>query len=81
MPYAVCCAILGVSISWLYKWLDRPATARQRRRAELDAEVLKMFKASKLMYGSPRILADLVGAGQRTFYRMPYAGVLRETPH
>jgi hypothetical protein len=33
------------------------------------------------MYGSPRILADLVGAGQRTFYRMPYAGVLRETPH
>jgi hypothetical protein len=33
------------------------------------------------MYGSPRILADLVRAGQRTFYRMPYAGVLRETPH
>jgi putative transposase len=46
VPYAVCCAILGVSVSWLYKWLDRPATPRQRRRAELDAEVLRMFKAS-----------------------------------
>ena len=24
VPYAVCCAILGISISWLYKWLARP---------------------------------------------------------
>ena len=54
VPYAVCCAILGISISWLYKWLERPATPRQRRRAELDAEVLKMFTASKRSYGSPR---------------------------
>ena len=63
VPYAVCCVILGVSTSWLYKWLDRPATARQRRRGELDAEVGKMFKASKCTYGSPRIHADLLEAG------------------
>ena len=63
VPYAVCCAILGVSVSWLYKWVDRPATARQRRRAALDAEVLKMFKASKRTYGSPRIHVDLLEAG------------------
>jgi len=63
VPYVVCCAILGVSISWLYKWLDPPATPRQRRRAELDAEVLRMFTASKRTYGSPRIHADLVEAG------------------
>jgi len=63
VPYAVCCAILGVSSSWAYKWLDRPPTARQQRRGELDAEVLKMFKASKGTYGSPRIHADLVAAG------------------
>jgi hypothetical protein len=63
VPHAVCCVILGVSVSWLYKWLDRPATARQRRRGELDAEVLKMFKASKRTYGSPRIHADLLEAG------------------
>jgi putative transposase len=32
VPYAVCCAILGVSQSWFYKWLNRPATAGQLRR-------------------------------------------------
>src|SRR4051812_32140269 len=63
VPYAVCCVILGVSTSWFYTWLDRPATARQRRRGELDAEVLKMFKASKRSYCSPRIHADLLEAG------------------
>jgi len=63
VPYAVCCAILGISVSWLYKWLDRPPTARQRRRAELDDAVLGMFIASKRSYGSPRIHADLVEAG------------------
>jgi putative transposase len=63
VPHAVCCAILGVSTSWLYKWLDRPATARQRRRGELDAEVGKMFTASQRTYGSPRIHADLLEAG------------------
>lgn len=63
VPYAVCCAILGVSVSWLYKWLDRPPTARQSRRAELDGEVRAMFMASRRTYGSPRIHADLVDAG------------------
>ena len=63
VPYAVCCAILGVSTSWLYKWLDRPATVRQQRRGELDAEVLTMFTASGRTYGSPRIHADLLEAG------------------
>ncbi len=63
VPYAVCCAILGISISWLYKWLERPATPGQLRRAELDAEVLRLFKASKRTYGSPRIYTDLLEAG------------------
>ena len=66
VPYAVCCVILGVSVSWLYKWLDRRgglATPRQRRRAELDAEVVAMFSASGGTYGSPRIHADLLEAG------------------
>jgi hypothetical protein len=61
VPYAVCCAIIGVSVSWLYKWLDRPVSARQRRRAGLDAEVLKMFQASQRTYGSPRIHAPARG--------------------
>jgi len=63
MPYAVCCVILGVSQSWFYKWFNRPATAGQRRRGELDAEVLKMFNASQRCYGSPRVHSDLLAAG------------------
>ena len=50
VPYAVCCAILGLSQSWFYKWFDRPATVGQRRRADLDAEVLRLFNASKRSY-------------------------------
>ena len=37
VPHAVCCALLGVSMSWFYKWIAREPTDRQRRRAELDA--------------------------------------------
>jgi putative transposase len=63
VPHVVCCAILGVSVSWFYKWLDRPLTGRARRQSELDAEVRRMFTASQRTYGSPRIHADLVEAG------------------
>jgi putative transposase len=63
VPYAVCCVILGVSQSWFYKWFNRPATAGQRRRGELDAAVLKMFDPSKRSYGSPRVHADLLATG------------------
>jgi putative transposase len=63
VPYAVCCVILGVSVSWLYKWLKNEPRPRQRRRCELDGEVLRMFNASQRSYGSPRIYADLLEAG------------------
>jgi putative transposase len=59
----VCCVILGVSVSWLYKWLNRPATVRQECRGKLDAAVLRMFNASGRSYGSPRVHADLLEAG------------------
>ena len=45
---------LGVSVSWFYKWVDRRPTARQRRRAELDAMVRESFDDSGRTYGSPR---------------------------
>ena len=59
VPHTVTCAILGVSLSWLYKWLHREPTDRDRRRAELDTRVAELFVASKRTYGSPRIHADL----------------------
>jgi transposase InsO family protein len=65
VPVAVCCAILGLSVGWFYKWVKAPVTDQLRRRRELDAEVLAMFDASERTYGSPRIYRDLVEAGWR----------------
>jgi putative transposase len=65
VPHATSCRALGVSESWLYKWIDRPPTARQIRRAELDAAVKELFDGSGGSYGSPRIVRDLVAAGWR----------------
>ena len=63
VPHAVTCAILGVSVSWFYKWVHREPTPTEVRRSELDAAVKAAFEASKRTYGSPRIHADLVEAG------------------
>ncbi|HEY1443128.1 MAG TPA: IS3 family transposase, partial [Mycobacterium sp.] len=65
VPHAVTCSILGVSISWLYKWLHREPTERQGRRAALDKRVRELFERSKQTYGSPRIHADLLAEGWR----------------
>jgi putative transposase len=65
VPYAVACRALGVSESWFFKWHDRPPTAAEQRRAEVDAAVRAAFDASKGTYGSPRIHRDLVEDGWR----------------
>ncbi|MEW9534256.1 IS3 family transposase [Microbispora sp. NPDC049125] len=63
------CRALGVSQSGFYKWKNRigrgAPTARQHRRADLDAEITRLFKASGGTYGSPRITRDLHEAGWR----------------
>jgi putative transposase len=64
VPHTLTCAILGISISWFHKWLGRGPTERAARRAALDARVRECFEASGRTYGSPRIHADLVEAGQ-----------------
>ena len=63
IPHAVACRALDVSEPWFYKWKGRPATARQERRARLDAAVRASFEWSKATYGSPRVHADLVAEG------------------
>jgi putative transposase len=63
VPVAVCCAILGLSAGWFYKWIKNPVTAQVARRRDLDAGVLTMFEASGRTYGSPRIHRDLLEAG------------------
>jgi transposase InsO family protein len=65
VPHTVACRALGRSTSWLYKWLDRAPTPRQRRRAELAERIRKSFVDSGRTYGSPRVVLDLRADGQR----------------
>ena len=59
VPHAVSCRALGVAESTFYKWLHRPPTPAQQRRAEVDAAVRERFDASGGTYGSPRVRAQL----------------------
>jgi putative transposase len=64
-PVAVACRALGVSRSWFYKHKDGLLAPRAQRRAELGAEVARLFAGHEGKYGSPRITADLREAGWR----------------
>ena len=63
MPHTLSCALLGVSISWFYKWISRTPTPTEQRRAEVDAAVAAAFKDARGLHGSPRLVADLREAG------------------
>ena len=78
VPHTVACRALGVSMSWFYKWHDRPPTARQQRRAALDAEVKRSFDESGGTYGSPRVLDDLRGWGWRVSKKTVEASMVRQ---
>jgi transposase InsO family protein len=68
VPVAVCCALLGVSVSWFYKWWPRakaggPPTKQAKRRAEVDVAVRAAFGAARGLHGSPRLVVDLREVG------------------
>jgi putative transposase len=63
VPVAVCCAILGLSAGWFYKWIRAPVSGQLRRRRDLDAKVAELFDATGRTYGSPRIHRDLLEEG------------------
>jgi putative transposase len=65
IPYATACRALQVSPSWFYKWRDGDASPRRARRAQLTAEIGRLFAAHRGRYGSPRITADLRDQGWR----------------
>jgi putative transposase len=53
------CSVLGVSRAGYYAWKDRPASARERRDAELVELIGRLHAESKGTYGWPRIHAEL----------------------
>lgn len=81
VPHAVACRALEVPASTFYKWKDRPPTARQQRRAALDAAVAASFEDSggtPGTYGSPRVWEDLVEARWRVSKRSVAASMARQ---
>ena len=69
VPNTMTCILLGVSMSWFYKWITRAETLdglhtdTDRRRALLDAAVAEAFVTAKGLHGSPRLIADLRDLG------------------
>ncbi len=54
VPHTFTCALLGVSLSWFYKWIGRTPTPTEQRHAELDAAVATAFDKARGLHGSRR---------------------------
>src|SRR5437868_5972491 len=63
-PVRLLCETLEVSTAGYYAWRERPASARQQRRAALVVEIRAIHAEVKARYGSPRIHAELAARGQ-----------------
>jgi putative transposase len=64
-PVEVLCDVLGVSRSGYYAWSKRPAPARAKTDAKLQAQIAAVHRTSRGTYGSPRVHADLRSKGVR----------------
>ena len=62
-PVRMMCRLLGVSASGYYAWRTRPESTRTRQDRELMPKIKRIFAASKGVYGSPRVHAELVAEG------------------
>jgi putative transposase len=60
---SIMCEVLQVSRSGYYAWVNRPPGERARRRAELIGQIRSPHEQSGGTYGSPRVHAELAGAG------------------
>ena len=76
-PVEVCCEVLEVSRSGYYAWLERPASARDRRREELARKVKQVHEENRGVYGSPRVFQALKAEGE-TACENTVAKVMRE---
>ena len=68
-PIRMLCELLNISHSGYYRWCQRQPSTRQREDATLAAQVAAAHRASRGVYGAPRILVDLQEAGTRTSKR------------
>ncbi len=58
-------ALLEVSRSGYYDWLDRPESDREKSNRALTTKIQLFHRASRRIYGSPRIHKDLEECGEK----------------
>lgn len=75
---ADCCRVLGVSTSGYYRWLGHPVGEREARREALVEQIRVVHEASRRVYGSPKIHAELLKRGVR-LNRKTVARIMRES--
>ncbi|MDZ7803158.1 IS3 family transposase [Thiohalophilus sp.] len=59
------CQILDVSASGYYDWRDRPESTRAKQNRALLSKITVFHRASRGIYGSPRIHRDLLESGEQ----------------
>ncbi len=64
-PVQKMCKALGVSRSGYYAHRKKPVSARRKQDEQLKVKIRTSFKRSRRSYGSPRIMLDLRGQGER----------------
>ena len=64
-PLRRLCQVLGVSTSGYYDWLLRPESNRAKSNRRLLTKIQCFHKASRGIYGSPRIHQDLLSCGEQ----------------
>jgi putative transposase len=71
------CRELGVAPSGYYQWLKSPRSARAVEDARLLRWIRASFKASRGIFGAPRVFLDLREAGE-TCSKHRVARLMRE---
>ena len=62
-PVRLMCRLLDVAASGYYAWRRRPEPQRVQRNRELLEKIRSIHAASKEVYGSPRVHAELLAKG------------------
>jgi putative transposase len=76
-PVGVSCDVLEISRSGYYAWLNRPASARTRRREELAVKIERVHEENRKVYGSPRVCEALKAEGE-SVCQNTVADIMRE---
>jgi putative transposase len=73
-----CCRVLGVSTSGYYRWLGHPVGKRDARREDLTEKIRVVHEASRRIYGSPKVRAELLKQGVK-LNRKTVARIMRDS--